>query len=461
MTTANRRLPKILTYLALFAIAGIAALFFARTLDGDRPNLRPSANISPQAGGITTVNNRSSKAFGLPATGLSSKEMDLHAAGDIAFDAVFVTAPADIQPGLGPVFNNSSCSGCHIGNGRGLPKLGNALVRVSLPAGGGIEIDPHEGVAPVPNIGTQLRDNAVYGQPPDAEVELSWVEETGQYPDGTSYSLRKPEFTIKQADPAKPIPANLETSLRIPPAVFGTGLLEVIPEKTLNQLADTDDQDKDGISGRINHVWNPETKAVEVGRFGLKANSPNLRHQTASAYANDMGVANPMFPDADGKLDIGEQTLRENIFYSQSLGVPARNQLDNPAVQKGEKLFADANCAACHISTLKTGPSEIKALSEQTIHAYTDMLIHDMGAGLADNRPDFEADGQEWRTSPLWGVGLVQTVLPYSGYLHDGRARNLEEAILWHGGEARQSREQFVAMAPADRKAMLKFLNSL
>ena len=461
MTATPRRLPKALIYLVMFAIAGITAILLTQLMNADRANLRNAVSEAPRAGGVTTVNNRSSKAFGLPATGLTPEEMDLHAAGDVAFDAVFVTSPAPINPGLGPEFNNASCGACHIGNGRGLPELGNALLRVSIPSGNGVAVDPHEGVAPVPGIGIQLRDNAVYSETPDAEVELSWVEETVTYADGTSKTLRKPEFTIKQADAAKPIPANMETSMRVPPGVFGTGLLEVIPSETLEKLADPKDANGDGISGRINYVWNPETKATDVGRFGLKANSPNLRHQTAAAYAHDMGISNPLFPEADGSMDIGDQLLKENTFYSQSLGVPARNQLDNPKVQKGEKLFADANCAACHISTLKTGPSEVKALADQTIHAYTDMLIHDMGAGLADGRPDFEADGQEWRTTPLWGLGLAQTVLPYSGYLHDGRARTVEEAILWHGGEAEQSKEQFVAMSQEDRAAMLKFLNSL
>jgi CxxC motif-containing protein (DUF1111 family) len=461
MTATYRRPPKTLTFLVMVAIAFLAAILFTQWLGGDRSPWVTPLGRSPQAGGLTTVNNRTSKAFGLPATGLSPGEMDLHAVGDVAFDAVFVTAPAEINPGLGPLFNNSSCSGCHIGNGRGLPELGNALVRVSLPVSNDVEVAPHEGVVPVPNLGTQIRDNSVYGQLADAEVELNWLEEAGQYPDGTSYSLRQPQLTIKQADPAKPIPANLETSLRTPPAVFGTGLLEAIPEKTLKKLADANDRNQDGISGRINRVWNPETQTLEVGRFGLKANSPNLRHQTASAYANDMGISNPLFPDAGGQQDIGDQTLRANTFYNQSLGVPARNQLDNPVVQTGEKLFANANCAACHISTIKTGASSIKALAHQTIHPYTDLLLHDMGQGLADQRSDFEADGQEWRTSPLWGLGLVQTVLPYAGYLHDGRARTVEEAILWHGGEAEQSRAQFLAMKAEDREALLTFLNSL
>lgn len=168
-----------------------------------------------------------------------------------------------------------------------------------------------------------------------------------------------------------------------------------------------------------------------------------------------------MFLDASGRQDIDEETLEANVFYVQSLGVPARTMLDNLAVGRGEKLFDQVNCAACHISTLKTGPAPIAALANQTIHPYTDLLLHDMGPGLADERPDFVADGQEWRTSPLRGLGLTETVLPYAGYLHDGRARSVEEAILWHDGEADAAKQQFMAMDIEDRRALLKFLNSL
>ncbi|NJM57000.1 MAG: c-type cytochrome [Synechococcales cyanobacterium RU_4_20] len=473
---SSLRSSKLLTYLLLLVVAGVAALLLSTTLAGDRLSWRSQS--LPKAGGSTTINNRSSRAFGNPAPGLTPQEMDLHTAGDIAFDDVFVTAPATVNPGLGPLFNNSSCSGCHVGNGRGLPQLGQALVRVSLPVSPGQTIAPEAGVVPVPQIGTQLRDHAVYGQLPEAKIELSWREGAGQYPDGGSYRLRSPQLLIRQADPNKPIPDTLLTSLRIPPPVFGDGLLEAIPEKTLAQWADPTDQNSDGISGRINRVWDPERQGFTLGRFGLKASSPNLRHQTASAYVHDMGVSNPLFPDRSGtgesqtpqvgaeigteiSTEISDRTLQSATFYTQTLGVPARTQLDDPTIETGEKLFIQANCAACHLPTIKTGSSPIPALAHQTIHPYTDLLLHDLGLGLADHRPDFDATGQEWRTPPLWGLGLTQTVLPYAGYLHDGRARSIEEAILWHGGEAEASKAQFMAMEVGDRQALLSFLNSL
>jgi CxxC motif-containing protein (DUF1111 family) len=441
-----------LILLAIAALMGIALSLLLHQSLGNSPTKRLLA------GGATTVNNRSSRAFSQPSPGLSPEEFDRHGEGDANFDAVFVTAPALVNPGLGPVFNNASCTGCHLKDGRGMPEMGQSLVRVSLPQG---NLDPHIGAVPLPGIGTQVRDQAIYGNIPDAKVTVKWQEKTGQYPDGTTYKLRSPQVLLAQLDPQKTIPPNTLTSLRVPPPVFGTGLLEAIPEKTILALADPEDRNKDGISGKPNFVWDPQQKAKTLGRFGLKANTSSLHVQTAAAYINDMGVTSPIFPDEKGGSDIDRQVLDTTTFYVQTLGVPARTMVDDPQVRRGETLFSQANCATCHISKLKTGDSEIQVLANQTIHPYTDMLLHDLGTGLADNRPDFEATGSEWRTAPLWGVGLAHTVLPYSGYLHDGRARSIEEAILWHGGEAEASKTEFMALEKVDRDALLKFLNSL
>ncbi|MGA1264040.1 MAG: di-heme oxidoredictase family protein [Prochlorothrix sp.] len=450
------RRTRLLTYGGLFLLAGFAAVFLAYGLNPDR--LSPPA-APPQAGGMTTLSLRSSQAFMLPAPGLTVAEADQHLAGDVSFDAVFVTAPAPVNPGLGPLFDNSSCVGCHLRNGRGLPELGQALVRVSLPETTTQPKVRAEGVIPVPNLGSQVQNHAVYGVQPEAEMTLTWTTQTGTYGDGRPYELRSPQLQLIPTDPQTP--QNLLTSLRIPPPVFGLGLLEIVPQDTLETLADPDDRDRDGISGRLNWAWALETKTLEVGRFGWKANAPTLLSQTAAAYVNDMGIGNPLALDTEGHQDIDLATLEASTFYVRTLGVPARTQWTDPVVQTGEKLFDQANCVACHVATLTTGPSAIQALAQQTIHPYTDLLLHDMGAGLADGRPDFEATGQEWRTAPLWGIGLTQTVLPYSGYLHDGRARTLEEAILWHGGEAEASKQEFMALAETDRTALLKFLNSL
>lgn len=270
-------------------------------------------------------------------------------------------------------------------------------------------------------------------------MELHWVEQTREYADGTPYRLRSPvvKLLTLEGSPIDPV----LISLRIPQPVFGAGLLEAVPASRILAAADPDDADGDGISGRPNLVWDQEQQRLVLGRFGWKANTPNLRQQTAAAYANDMGVTNPLFPAADGSQDIDEATLQATTVYVQTLAVPGRALWQDPQVQRGEKLFVQAQCAKCHRPELQTGIHEIPALANQVIHPYTDLLLHDMGEGLADGRADFEATGREWRTPPLWGIGLSQTVLPSSGYLHDGRARSLEEAILWHGGEAERSRE--------------------
>ena len=372
-----------------------------------------------------------------------------------------MNGPADVNPGLGPLYNNVSCSSCHIRDGRGMPVLGpgplrsHLLVRVSLPEG---EPEVPGGSVPVPGLGTQVQDQAVYGMPAEASVRIDWEEQPGSYADGAAYSLRRPKLTITLAD-GTPLPEHVMTSLRLPPAVFGLGLLEAIPEDTLLALADPDDADGDGISGRVNRVWDPQTRSEVIGRFGHKANTADLHLQSAAAYANDIGISNDFFPDSF--LDIPSHVLDEVTVYTRTLGVPARTALGDEEVIRGEALFASMGCASCHVDTTVTGPHGIAALTGQVIHAYTDMLLHDMGPGLADGRPDFEASGTEWRTTPLWGLGLVQTVLPYSGYLHDGRARSIAEAILWHGGEARPSRNAFRSATADDRAALLRFLGSL
>ncbi len=445
----------------------------------------------PLAGGETTVQNRTSRAYEQPAPNLDNYWSDRHAVGDLAFEAAFVTAPAKVNPGLGPLFNGTSCTGCHIKNGRGMPEKGQRVIRASQlltaassqnssPASstGDLSGDslsssqfptdsytvetiaPGENAQPVPGIGTQIQEQGVYGYAPEAVIQVDWQEQQGTYGDGSSYKLRSPQLQLARFN-GQPLPTGLLLSNRIPPPVFGAGLLEAVPEANILQQADPDDLDRDGISGRPNRVWDVVEQAEVLGRFGWKASSPTLLQQSAAAYRNDMGVTNPLFSATDGKPDIDLGILKAAAIYVQTLGVPAQTQLDSPAVQRGEQLFMDANCAACHRIELPTGQHEIPALVNQTIYAYTDLLLHDMGSGLADNRPDFQATGNEWRTPPLWGIGLAQTVLPYSSYLHDGRARSLAEAILWHGGEAESAKERFRTLPADDRAALIQFLQSL
>lgn len=472
-----RQFPKVAI---VFAIAILTAICLSPLL----PHRLAFQIQDPLAGGETTVDNRTSLAFSQPAPNLTDQEIALHKEGDRAFGDTFVTAPAPVNAGLGPMFNNSSCIACHIHDGRGMPTKGSLLVRVSLPpsqaalahqpisAGGNnshqssiFESQAEASVSlgnapPVPNLGTQLQDQAIYGVKPKATVDIKWHEKNAVYSDGTPYQLRSPLLDIVLAD-GKPLPLGVLTSARVPPPVFGHGLLEAVPERDIIKLADPQDKNNDSISGKPNRVWDVRRKKLVLGRFGLKANNPNLFQQNAAAYINDMGVTNPLFPEKDRTTEIDLKTLNAVTFYTQTLSVPGRTLSRDPVVQKGEKLFVQANCAACHIGSLQTGNHPVKAVANQTIHPYTDLLLHNMGEGLADGRPDFEASGNEWRTAPLWGLGLTQTVLPYTGYLHDGRARTLEEAILWHGGEAERSKEVFRTMAISDRTALIQFLNSL
>ncbi len=422
--------------------------------DDDARPIRP--------GGDTTIDDRTSNALSFPAPNLSAAELERHLVGDVAFEAAFVTAPAPVNPGLGPLYNHTSCVGCHLRDGRGLPLLGpgptsQALVRVSLATG---TPDVPGGAVPVPGLGTQLQDHAIFGVEPEVRVALVWDEEEGHYGDGAAYSLRRPRLTITRVATGQVLSADVLTSLRVAPPMVGRGLLEAVAPATLEALADPDDVDGDGIAGRINLPWDVVRRESAAGRFGHKSNTPGLRQQVAAAYANDMGVTSPMFPDPDGRRDIDDATLDATTFYSSTLAVPARGPTSVEA-EAGERLFERFGCASCHVATLVTGEHEIAALAHQEIWPYTDLLVHDLGDGLADGRPDFGAGGRHWRTTPLWGLGLTQTVTAGAGYLHDGRARTVAEAILWHGGESERSREAFRTASRAEREALLAFLARL
>jgi CxxC motif-containing protein (DUF1111 family) len=273
-----------------------------------------------------------------------------------------------------------------------------------------------------------------------------------------------------------PLGDDLLVSPRVAPAVIGMGLLEAISENDLLAWADPEDADGDGISGRVNRVWDAKNGATAIGRFGWKANQPSVEQQVAGAFNGDMGITSPLFPKEDlparestllvkyqsgGEPEIDASHIADVTFYCQTLAVPARRDLDNPIALRGEKLFAEIGCATCHLPSVQTGAHELSEVAHQTIRPYTDLLLHDMGPELADGRPDFEADGQEWRTPPLWGIGLVETVNKHTRFLHDGRARSLEEAILWHGGEGEKSKEEYTQLSKANRDAVLAFLESL
>jgi CxxC motif-containing protein (DUF1111 family) len=411
------------------------------------------AAIAP--GGATTIVDRSSHAFQTPAANLGAAALARHRAGDAGFEATFVTAPAPVHAGLGPRYNHSSCAGCHPRDGRGLATFGAsasmALVRVSLADG---MPDVPGGPVPVPELGTQLQDHAVFGVEPEIAVELGWEEIVGAYADGTPFVLRAPRLALARPD-GTPLPPTILRSFRQAPAVFGLGLLEAIPDEDLEAAADPDDADGDGISGRVNRVWDASTGTVRNGRFGHKASMPGLIQQATGAYAADLGVTSAL---GGAEAEITDDVVADTAFYTATLAVPARAPAD---VAEGEALFARLRCDGCHTPIATTGAHAIAAVAGQTIAPYTDLLLHDLGDGLADGRPDYAADGREWRTPPLWGLGLVQTVLPGAGFLHDGRARTIAEAILWHDGEASAARDGFVRANAGERAALLRFLQAL
>lgn len=422
------------------------------------------------SGGLATVFDETSKAFTHPIPGLSELDMRAHERGDAAFEQTFVSAPASLFGGLGPVFNNVSCVSCHHNDGKGIPTAGfvNSSLLFRISANGFSEVG---GPMPVDGYGGQIQDVALFTSQPEAKMEISYSEKQIVYPDGTTVSLRVPTYTM--VNPYKPLNQPYALSPRLAPPVFGLGLLENIPEATLLAFADEHDADGDGISGRANYVYNPQTKRKEIGRFGLKANTSTIFVQVATAYQQDMGITNSLHPQescfgqaqADLYTDdpeLPDSTLQATVFYIRSLAVPARRNVTDPVVKRGQKLFAQIGCASCHKPTIQTGIDlTLPAVSNQRIHPYTDLLLHDMGEGLADGYNDFLANGREWRTSPLWGIGLFEKTNGSPFYLHDGRARTLEEAILWHGGEAEAVKTNFMQLSSADRESVIRFLKSL
>jgi CxxC motif-containing protein (DUF1111 family) len=360
---------------------------------------------------------------------------------------------------LGPRFTARSCVGCHVNNGRALPPAtGTSLVPYAVKVGSDASGSPH------PNLGKVLQPQSTTGTP-EADVNIgSWTTTAGIYGDGTAYSLRKPSYAFTGVTPTFFSP-------RIATQLVGMGLLEAVSESTIAALADPNDNNGDGISGRMQIVADPETGQPRLGRFGWKAGQARIRHQIASALSNDMGVQTSVFPNPDcgsaqtctgAGSELSDADLDEWVRYVATLGVTARRDLSDAQALRGESLFASIGCTKCHVATLVTSPYHPFAeLRNQTIHPYTDLLLHDMGAGLADNMGEGVASGAEWRTPPLWNIGLTAGVSGGEAYLHDGRARDLSEAILWHGGEGAAAKEAFRTLSSADRAALIRFLQTL
>jgi CxxC motif-containing protein (DUF1111 family) len=426
--------------------------------------------VTPDLGGGTTRVIETSQAFTFIAPNSPLERQRVFSFGNRVFNTKWAEYPASVQSfdGLGPVFNRNSCSGCHTFDGRGRPPenagdpMDTMLVRLSGPDG-----------KPDPRYGDQLNDRANLHVMPEGQAVITYTEVHGTYGDGTPYTLEEPHVGFENLAYG-PLDGAL-VSARVAPQVIGLGLLEAVPAATLEALADPDDRDHDGISGRVAHITDIDGNPA-VGRFGWKANEPTLREQAANAAVGDIGLTTSLHPHnncppvqtsclaapAQDDPELSDSFLDRMVTYLQTLAVPRARVKDEATFQKGLATFTAMGCAACHVPTLKTGPdAALPELANQTFHPFTDLLLHDMGEGLADHRPDQAASGSEWRTPPLWGLGLVPVTNGHDRLLHDGRASGFAEAILWHGGEAAKAREAFRNAPAAERDALVAFLKAL
>ncbi len=472
----------------------------------------PSAkeNLDPlgeKVGGETTVYATGRNAFSFPLANLTDEERTRFVIGNSFFKRNWVEAPASTtaRDGLGPHFIARSCAGCHVMDGRGEPPeyaktLGPEpdptvalLIRLSVkgtPA-------PHEGVVPDPVYGDQFNNAAIQGVKPEGTVRIRTTKIAGRFADGTRYTLVQPKYELTDLAYGS-LSADIMMSPRIAPHLAGIGLLEAIDEADILHNVKTQASQPGPIKGRPNRVWDAFANEERIGRFGWKANVATLAHQTAGAFLGDIGITSTVFakeacttaqqdclaaPHGGGKTrgsdgivlakkadasqpEIDDETLANTIFYQATLAPAARRNPSDPAVLRGQALFTQAQCAACHRPSYvtKAGPFPrltSDKLNGQTIWPYTDLLLHDMGPHLADGRPDFQANGQQWKTPPLWGIGLIKDVNGHQRLMHDGRARGILEAILWHGGEAEPSKQQVLKMNKAEREALVKFVESL
>ena len=460
--------PSAALLLAVLTVLVMGCQFLQRDID-----LRDV--YDERLGGDTTAFAVGKSAFELSARNLDTPLRRAFEVGDSFFEQNWVTAPASTtaRDGLGPTMNALSCSSCHSHDGRARPPENAAdperglLLRLSIPG--------PDGPVNEPSYGDQLQDRSILGVPPEGRIGIAYKDIYGTYPDGTEYSLRGPTYSIE--DPAfGPVHPEVMISPRIAPTTIGMGLLEAIPEEAILALADPEDADNDGISGRPNYVWDIRNEKLSLGRFGWKANQPTVEQQAAGAFLGDIGITSSLLPDQNcpqtqsacaqapngGEPELTEDRLEKVTIYTQTLAVPAMRNTENEEVKQGARLFVQAQCSVCHTPRHETGEDHpLEPLWGQVIYPFTDLLLHDMGDGLADHRPDGLATGAEWRTPPLWGIGLVETVNGHTFFLHDGRARNLEEAILWHDGEAKESRDNFMSLTLEERNALLKFLGSL
>ncbi|RZJ26950.1 MAG: c-type cytochrome [Haliea sp.] len=472
-------------------VAALAAAWAAAPADDEK------------TGGETTVYATGRNAFSFPAANLGDEERTRFVIGNSFFKRNWVQAPASTtaRDGLGPHFIARSCGGCHVNDGRGSPpdfskglseQPVGLLLRLSVPGQG-----PYGSPLPDPVYGDQFSNFAVNEVRPEGQIAIRHETVRGRFADGTPYTLKKPLYSFSKLNYG-PMAPGLMISPRLAPQVIGVGLLEAIPDAEILRNASEQQAAGGPVRGIVNRVWDAPSQQVRIGRFGWKANVATLAHQTGAAFAGDIGITSHFFP-SDGCMpaqkdclaaphggqakgakaaqtaapatavrgpEIDDKTLHDVIFYQAAVAPPARRNTRDAQVLQGQRLFAQAQCVACHRPSYVTGDAPFprlssKALSGQTIYPYTDLLLHDMGQGLADGRPDFLASGSHWRTPPLWGIGLIRDVNSHTRLLHDGRADGVLEAVLWHGGEAQAARDAVLKFDKTERAALVKFVESL
>ena len=479
----------------LTAIVGLALLLLAC---GDDGGSEPSADVAAvvpgpdglrttRTGGHGTAFDDTERAFSLTARNINHYERQVFADGKVIFEAQWTPVDPQGFGGLGPNFDATACSSCHFEDGRAEGPFGDG----ALPMGLTTKLltdDP----AAINEFGAVLSARSADGTG-EAVTSVRYEEVVGAFDDGTPYTLRRPVYSVELTGDAS-LPDDAAVGIRVAPQLPGLGLLELIPDAELTALTDPDDLDGDGISGRLGPATDLLRDEPAIGRFGWTAGQPTVEQQSATALFHDMGLTSRYFPTADcdawapclragtplsteynvedyGDPNFGvqepaggevtDQQLLDLSIYTQTLAVPASRDLGDPTVEQGYELFGATGCTSCHTGPFTTGQGPIQGLSNQVIQPYTDLLLHDLGPGLGDQRLDGTPVETEWRTPPLWGIGLLETVSGHTTLLHDGRARGYEEAILWHDGEAAASAAAYRALSATDRAALVLFLESL
>ena len=419
------------------------------------------------------------EVFLQPVPGLTYAQLRLFKEGEKEFKVPWVVFPLlGGHWGLGPTFIANACTVCHVQAGRGRT-VDNAIIvqqllRVSVPGQG-----PHGEPLPHPHYGEQIQ---VFGvnvglkenlKPGEADVYIDWMPSSVTLADGTPVELRRPKLRMENLR-FGPLGEQSMTSLRNTQVIYGLGFLEAVPESTLKDIAAL--QKKQGLNGRLNYVRDDIQQKTVLGRFGWKANQPSIRQQIVAAFLGDMGVTSSLYMEENcppvqtlclamppgNRPELLDYNWDQMEFWHAALAPPPARNLELPQVKLGEKLFQQAGCAACHLPELRTGDYPLlPIIANTTFRAFTDLLLHDMGEDLADGRPDFLAGPRDWRTPPLWGIGLSAQVNGSTHLLHDGRARNVLEAILWHGGEAKAAKDAFSKMPADEREALIAFVNAL